>query len=74
MQSPIIKAFAVAALGGMNSLVGAFVGGLVLGVIENVTVLYIPTYLKDTIAFLFILIVLLLQPEGLFGKQRKEKV
>jgi len=74
MQSPIIKAFAVAALGGMNSLVGAFVGGLVLGVIENVTVLYIPTYLKDTIAFLFILIVLLSQPEGLFGKQRKEKV
>jgi branched-chain amino acid transport system permease protein len=74
MQAPIIKAFAVAALGGLSSLVGAFVGGLVLGVIENVAVLYIPTYLKDTIAFLFILIVLLLQPEGLFGKQRKEKV
>ena len=53
---------------------GAFVGGLVLGVIENVAVLYIPTYLKDTIAFLFILVVLLAQPEGMFGKQRKEKV
>ncbi|AVO43516.1 branched-chain amino acid ABC transporter permease [Simplicispira suum] len=74
MQAPLIKAFAVAALGGLNSLVGAFVGGLVLGVIENVTVLYIPTYLKDTIAFLFILLVLLVQPEGLFGKQRKDKV
>jgi branched-chain amino acid transport system permease protein len=74
MQAPIIKAFAVAALGGLSSLVGAFVGGLVLGVIENVAVLYIPTYLKDTIAFIFILIVLLVQPEGLFGKQRKEKV
>jgi len=74
MQGPIIKAFAVAALGGLSSLVGAFVGGLVLGVIENVAVLYIPTYLKDTIAFVFILIVLLVQPEGLFGKQRKEKV
>jgi branched-chain amino acid transport system permease protein len=74
MQAPIIKAFAVAALGGLSSLVGAFVGGLVLGVIENVAVLYIPTYLKDTIAFVFILIVLLVQPEGLFGKQRKEKV
>ena len=74
MQAPIIKAFAVAALGGLTSLVGAFVGGLVLGVIENVAVLYIPTYLKDTIAFLFILVVLLAQPEGMFGKQRKEKV
>lgn len=74
MQAPIIKAFAVAALGGLSSLVGAFVGGLVLGVIENVAVLYIPTYLKDTIAFAFILIVLLVQPEGMFGKQRKEKV
>jgi branched-chain amino acid transport system permease protein len=74
MQAPIIKAFAVAALGGLNSLVGAFVGGLVLGVIENVAVLYIPTYLKDTIAFLFILVVLLVQPQGMFGKQRKEKV
>lgn len=74
MQAPIIKAFAVAALGGLSSLVGAFVGGLVLGVIENVAVLYIPTYLKDTIAFLFILVVLLVQPEGMFGRQRKEKV
>lgn len=74
MQAPIIKAFAVAALGGLSSLVGAFAGGLVLGVIENVAVVYIPTYLKDSIAFLFILLVLLLQPEGLFGKQRREKV
>ncbi|RYH70986.1 MAG: branched-chain amino acid ABC transporter permease [Alcaligenaceae bacterium] len=74
MQGPLIKAFAVAALGGLGSLVGAFVGGLMLGVTENVAVLYIPTYLKDTIAFFFILIVLLVQPEGLFGKRRKEKV
>lgn len=74
MQAPLIKAFAVAALGGLDSLVGAFIGGLVLGVIENVMVVYIPTYLKDSIAFLFILIVLLVQPQGLFGKQRKEKV
>jgi len=74
MQAPIIKAFAVAALGGLNSLVGAFIGGLVLGVIENVAVLYIPTYFKDSIAFVFILVILLFQPEGLFGKLHKEKV
>jgi branched-chain amino acid transport system permease protein len=73
MLAPLIKAFAVAALGGLDSLVGAFIGGLLLGVIENVVVLYIPSYLKDSIAFVFILLVLLVQPEGLFGKQRKEK-
>jgi branched-chain amino acid transport system permease protein len=74
MASPLIKAFAVAALGGLDSLVGAFVGGILLGVVENVLVQYIPGYMKDSIAFVFILIVLLLQPEGLFGKQRAEKV
>lgn len=73
MMAPLIKAFAVAALGGLDSLVGAFVGGLVLGVIENIMVLYMPGYLKDSVAFVFILVVLLMQPEGLFGKQRKEK-
>jgi branched-chain amino acid transport system permease protein len=73
MGSPLIKAFAVAALGGLDSLVGAFVGGLVLGVIENIAVIFIPGYLKDSLAFVFILVVLLVQPEGLFGKQREEK-
>jgi branched-chain amino acid transport system permease protein len=74
MGAPLIKAFAVAALGGLDSLIGAFVGGLLLGVIENVLVQFIPTYLKDSIAFFFIFVVLLVQPKGLFGKQRREKV
>ncbi len=75
MAAPLIKAFSIAALGGLDSLVGAFVGGLLLGVIENVAVLYfLPSYLKDSLAFFFILVVLLVQPEGLFGKQRREKV
>lgn len=74
MTSPLIKAFAVAALGGLDSLVGAFVGGLLLGVVENVVVLYISSYLKDSLAFIFILLVLLVTPEGLFGKPRREKV
>lgn len=74
MLSPLIKAFAVAALGGLSSLVGAFVGGLLLGVTENIAVLYIPGYMKDSLAFLFILAVLLLKPEGLFGKRVKEKL
>lgn len=75
MAAPLIKAFSIAALGGLGSLVGAFVGGLLLGVLENVAVLYfLPGYLKDSVAFFFILVVLLVQPEGLFGKQQKEKV
>jgi len=74
MTSPLIKAFAVAALGGLDSLLGAFVGGLLLGVVENVVVLYISSYLKDSLAFVFILLVLLVTPEGLFGKPRREKV
>jgi branched-chain amino acid transport system permease protein len=74
MVAPLIKAFAVAALGGLDSLVGAFVGGLLLGVVENVMVMFIPTYLKDSIAFFFIFVVLLVQPKGLFGKMRREKV
>ena len=74
MGAPLIKAFAVAALGGLDSLIGAFVGGLLLGVIENVLVQFIPTYLKDSIAFFFIFVVLLVQPKGLFGTQRREKV
>lgn len=74
MLAPLIKAFAVAALGGLSSLVGAFVGGILLGVFENIVVMYISSYLKDSLAFIFIFIVLLVQPEGLFGRQRAEKV
>ena len=74
MLSPLIKAFAVAALGGLSSLVGAYVGGLLLGLTENIAVQYMPSYLKDSLAFVFILVVLLLRPEGLFGTQAKEKV
>jgi branched-chain amino acid transport system permease protein len=74
MGSPLIKAFAVAALGGLDSLVGAFVGGLLLGVTENVLVVFIPTYLKDSIAFFFVFAVLLVQPKGLFRKPSMEKV
>lgn len=74
MLAPLIKAFAVAVLGGLSSLVGAFVGGILLGIIENVMVLYVSSYLKDSLAFLFIILVLLVRPQGLFGSTRKEKV
>lgn len=74
MLAPLIKAFAAAVLGGLDSLLGAFVGGLLLGLIENIVVMYISSYLKDSLAFVFILVVLLVQPRGLFGRVRREKV
>lgn len=74
MLAPLIKAFAAAVLGGLDSLVGAFVGGLLIGIVENVVVVYVSSLLKDSLAFLFIIAVLLVKPEGLFGKPRREKV
>lgn len=74
MLAPLIKAFAAAVLGGLDSLLGAFLGGLLLGLIENIVVMYISSYLKDSLAFVFILVVLLVQPRGLFGTVRKENV
>lgn len=74
MLAVLIKAFAAAVLGGLDSLVGAFVAGLILGVVENVIAGYVSSHLKDSLSFLFIIAVLLLKPEGLFGRPRREKV
>lgn len=68
------NAFAVAVLGGLGSLVGAFVGGLILGLVKNVGVLYLPTEMKESMAFVIVLVVLLFKPEGLFGKPQSEKI
>ncbi len=68
------NAFAVAVLGGLGSLVGAFVGGLILGVVKNIGVIYFPTEMKESMAFVIVLVVLLFKPEGLFGKPQFEKI
>lgn len=68
------NAFAVAVLGGLGSLVGAFVGGLILGVAKNIGVLYFPSEMKESMAFVIVLVVLLFKPEGLFGKPQSEKI
>lgn len=68
------NAFAVAVLGGLGSLVGAFVGGLILGVVKNIGVMYFPTEMKESMAFVIVLVVLLFKPEGLFGKPQFEKI
>lgn len=71
---PGIKAFTAAVFGGIGSIPGAFVGGLLLGVIENLTKAYISTQLSDAIVFGVLIVVLLIKPSGLLGQKRREKV
>lgn len=74
MLDPFLKGFAAAILGGLNSLPGAIVGGLVLGIAESLSGAYIAIQFKNTLAFVVILAVLLIRPEGLLGREFKERV
>ncbi len=71
---PGIKAFTAAVFGGIGSIPGAFVGGLLLGIIEDLSSAYISSQLANAIVFGVLIIVLLVKPTGLFGKQIREKV
>ncbi|HPX33003.1 MAG TPA: branched-chain amino acid ABC transporter permease [Erysipelotrichaceae bacterium] len=71
---PGIKAFTAAVFGGIGSIPGAFIGGLLLGIIETLTKAYLSTQLSDAIVFMVLIIVLLIKPSGLLGKRIHEKV
>ena len=71
---PGIKAFVAAVIGGIGSIPGAFIGGLILGVLENLSKAYISAQLSDAIVFSVLIIVLLVKPTGLLGKSNMEKV
>lgn len=71
---PGIKAFVAAVFGGIGSVPGAMVGGILLGVIEILGRGYISSQLADAIVFAVLIVVLLVKPTGLFGKQIQEKV
>ncbi|MGD9318926.1 MAG: branched-chain amino acid ABC transporter permease [Desulfobacteraceae bacterium] len=74
MMEPFLKGFAAAILGGLNSLPGAIVGGLILGVSESLAGGFVNIAFKNTLAFLIIILVLLFRPEGLLGEEFKEWV
>lgn len=71
---PGIKAFVAAVFGGIGSIPGAMIGGILLGVIEILSRAYISTQLGDAIVFLILIIVLLVKPTGILGKKIQEKV
>jgi len=69
-----LKAFAVAIIGGLNSGLGVIVGGLILGITENLTGYYLSTGYKDVPGLILLLLVLSFKPSGLFGKKMIKKV
>ena len=71
---PGIRAFTAAVFGGIGSIPGAFLGGILLGLIETFTKAYITTELYDAVVFALLIVVLLVKPSGLLGKYVPEKV
>ena len=71
---PGLKAFVAAVFGGIGSIPGAFIGGILLGIIEILARAYISSQLSDAIVFSVLIIVLVVRPTGLMGKEIQEKV
>lgn len=71
---PGIKAFVAAVFGGIGSIPGAMIGGILLGIIENLSKAYISSQMADAIVFGVLIIVLLVKPTGILGKNIQEKV
>lgn len=69
-----IKGFAAAVLGGFNSLPGAIAGGILLGIAETASGVYVSTAMKDIISYALLVVCVLLLPQGLFGKAETRKV
>jgi len=71
---PGLKAFVAAVLGGIGIIPGAMVGGLLLGVIESLVSAFGASSWRDGVAFIVLILILIFRPQGLFGKNKKEKV
>jgi len=69
-----LKAFPAAVLGGFGSIPGAIVGGLIIGLSENLAGVFLPAWVKDVFAYIILIAVLMVRPEGIFGIQEKKRV
>ncbi len=69
-----LKAFPAAVVGGFTSLPGAIVGGIIIGVVESLAGFYLPEGFKDIAAYVVVLIMLMVKPNGLFGERLRKKV
>ena len=70
----VINGFIAAVLGGFGSMPGAILGGMLLGVLENLAPLYLPTGIRYSVPFLVLIVILLLRPSGLVGRVERRKV
>jgi branched-chain amino acid transport system permease protein len=69
-----LKAFPAAVVGGFGSLPGAIVGGIIIGIVESLSGFYLPEGFKDIAAYVVVLIMLMVKPNGLFGEKLRKKV
>jgi branched-chain amino acid transport system permease protein len=68
----VLKTFIIVVLGGMGSFVGAFLGSLIIGVIESLSAVYIASTYKEIVSFIIFILILLFKPSGLFGKRERK--
>ena len=69
-----LKGFTAAVLGGIGSIYGAMLGGILLGITESLAVTFLPSAYKDVVAFMVLIIILIVRPRGLMGEKVPEKV
>ncbi|MER5177308.1 branched-chain amino acid ABC transporter permease [Streptomyces sp. NPDC002896] len=74
LSAPLFRAFAGIFLGGLTSMYGAVIGGLTVGVLDNLAASYVSAGYRDTFVFTFTILVLLIRPQGLFGVRTFQRV
>jgi len=74
LSAPLFRAFAGIFLGGLTSMHGAVIGGVTIGVLENLAASYVSANFRDTFVFALTVLILLLRPQGLFGTRSFERV
>jgi branched-chain amino acid transport system permease protein len=74
LAAPLFRAFAGIFLGGLNSMHGAVIGGLIIGVLENLAASYVSADFRDTFVFALTVLILLVRPQGIFGTRTFERV